>query len=142
MKKVLLLLIVILLVSCKDEVVSPNKVKTAELNKPFELKIGESVSLEMGKVNFTFESVPADSRCPTGAICRWAGDATVVIKFSEEFRDSLHTNTNPSSVTVDTYALNLISLSPYPKVSEQINADAYIAKFEVNKVILGIKGNK
>lgn len=142
MKKVLLLLIVILLVSCKDEVVSPNEVKTAELNKPFELKIGESVSLEMGKVNFTFESVPADSRCPTGAICRWAGDATVVIKFSEEFRDSLHTNTNPSSVTVDTYALNLISLSPYPKVSEQINADAYIAKFEVNKVILGIKGNK
>lgn len=142
MKKVLLLLIVILLVSCKDEVVSPNEVKTAELNKPFELKIGESVSLEMGKVNFTFESVPADSRCPTGANCRWAGDATVIIKFSEEFRDSLHTNTNPSSVTVDTYALNLISLSPYPKVSEQINADAYIAKFEVNKVILGKKGNK
>jgi len=142
MKKVLLLLIVILLVSCKDEVVSPNKVKTAELNKPFELKIGESVSLEMGKVNFTFESVPADSRCPTGAICRWAGDATVVIKFSEEFRDSLHTNVGQSGLVVDAYNINLISLSPYPKASEQINEAAYIAKFEVNKVILGKKGNK
>ncbi|NLT49963.1 MAG: hypothetical protein GXX85_03485 [Ignavibacteria bacterium] len=141
MKKVLLLLIVIISVSCKDEIVSPNETKTAELNKPFELKVGESVSLEMGKVNFTFESVPADSRCPTGAICRWAGDATVVIKFSEEFRDSLHTNVGQSGLIADTYYIALLSLSPYPKVSEQIKAEEYIAKFEAHQVILAKKGN-
>ena len=136
MKKIIILLIIFLLISCKED--SPTENKTQNFNEPFELKIGESVSMGGGKLIFTFDSVSVDTRCPEGSNCIDSGDAVVVIKYSKNYY-SFHTNLWPRSMTIGIYHIELLSLSPYPRISQPIQMSSYIAKFVVHEVILGLR---
>jgi hypothetical protein len=134
MKKSVLLLIVLLLISCKDN--SLTEIENSNLDEPFEIRIGQKVSLDEGQLVLLFDSVSSDSRCPEGACCADAGDAVVVIKHNQS-SFLFHTNLWPKGITIGTYNIELLSLSPYPKSSQLIQVNAYVAKFIVSRVILG-----
>lgn len=74
-----------------------------------------------------FISVTADSRCPMGAQCIWAGDAAVTFLVGGAQQVTLHTNEGASTVFIAGCRLTLISLSPYPNVSTPIAQKDYVA---------------
>ena len=47
------------------------------LGRPFDVKAAEVATIQ--GLHITFEGVSDDSRCPRGAQCVWAGDATVAV---------------------------------------------------------------
>jgi hypothetical protein len=133
--------------SCKKQN-APTEQNIPQLNEPFDLKIGESVSFDEGQLNFSFDSVSTDTRCPQGTSCVDTGDAIVVVNFFSNLSCSLHTTLSPHSVdrtfrcyAVYSYHIELISLSPYPKLNQQILQNSYIAKFLVRhtKIVCNIK---
>lgn len=102
------------------------------LDQPFQLKVGESATIENGQLAFVFESVPSDSRCPENARCVWAGDAAAVLKYVAG-TDTLHTTLEPKSVVHSIYRIQLLLLSPYPKAPQPISQSEYVAKLVVTK---------
>ena len=107
----------------------------AVTGKPFELKAGAVATLPDGG-RLKFEKVSGDSRCPMDANCVWAGDATVAISVSRsgsaaEARE-LHTQANGSQISYGNYVIKLTALAPYPKSSQQIRAEDYVATIVVN----------
>jgi hypothetical protein len=107
----------------------------AVAGEPFGLRAGAAAVLPNG-ARLTFERVTADSRCPMDAICVWAGDATVAISLSRsgtaaESRE-LHTQPSGSQISYADYTIALTSLSPYPRASQDIRPNDYLATFVVN----------
>lgn len=98
-----------------------------ELGKPFSLRPGESARVDGGALRIGFVGVVADSRCPKGAQCVWAGDATVQIWVQQGAgpREShaLHTATGAAQVArVPGHELRLLRLDPYPVSGRPIAA--------------------
>src|SRR5262245_16856015 len=61
-------------VACASSPAAPGSVK---LNQSFTLKVGSSTSVDGEGIQVGFDSVVSDSRCPKGAQCIVAGDATI-----------------------------------------------------------------
>ncbi len=103
----------------------------------FDLRAGEVVTVETGKLVVSFTQVSQDSRCPDGVQCVWAGDATVHLVANPGQSNSasadLHTNTQggPAQISINGYTVSLVSLSPYPKNGQQINPGDYVATVRV-----------
>ena len=93
------------------------------LEVPLEIKLGQAFTLDCcqggeyaaayqpAKFNLEFLSVTNDSRCPKGAACVWAGDATVLVQIGRE-QVKLHTGLEPRSVVRKGHRLKLIKLEP------------------------------
>jgi hypothetical protein len=107
----------------------------AALGKPFELKAGASSTLP-DDIRLTFNSVPADSRCPIDANCIVAGDATVAISLSRSGRAlearELHTEVSRSQVSYANYMIKLTGLQPYPRLDRPTAPADYAATFVVS----------
>lgn len=67
------------------------------------------------------DSILEDSRCPTGALCIWEGDARIKFHF-EKFNEQpvyfvLHTNPKATTeISIDRFKISLIDLHPYPSI--------------------------
>ena len=83
-------------------------------------------------ISICLDSVINDSRCPSGAVCVWEGDAVVsfsVTVDNETKSFELHTNSKFCTDTlINGYNIALISLLPYPSVDFQIDKEDYSAK--------------
>lgn len=105
----------------------------------FDLRAGEVVTVEAGKLVVTFKQVSGDSRCPDGVQCVWAGDATVHLEAnpgqSNATAADLHTNTQggPAQAMINGYTVQLLGLSPYPKNGQQIKPGDYVATLRVTR---------
>lgn len=55
----------------------PGQPLPLEPGRAVSLKVGDSARTADGALHIGFEAVGADSRCPRGEQCVWAGDATV-----------------------------------------------------------------
>jgi hypothetical protein len=99
------------------------------------LRPGESTWIIKAGLFLTFEKVVQDSRCPTGAVCVWAGDGEVQLSVQQaggvtmDYR--LHTNLDPKAVEVDVWRISLKKLDPYPVLGATIDPAAYIVTLEV-----------
>jgi hypothetical protein len=78
----------------------------------------------------TFEAVVADSRCPTGTQCIWAGDAAVRVRLAAPNLShaiaTLHTNLDTAKET--TYAgftISLQAVTPVPSADAPVRAEDY-----------------
>ena len=111
--------------------------RTATLDQPFELRVGQQVTIAGEALTVSFEGVPSDSRCPTGVQCIWAGDATVQVVLSKDGKAAgfeLHTNLEPRTATYLNYTIELVSLAPYPTAKGgPIAQSQYRATFIVRK---------
>ena len=104
-----------------------------------DLRVGQSVRLPRGGFSVTFEKVTQDSRCPTGAMCVWAGDAGVELIFrrsSSVARDcTLHTTLDPKSIEIGQLSVRLKAVSPYPELHVRIDPSSYIITLEIDRII-------
>lgn len=96
------------------------------------IHVGQTIVVEDIRVRFT--AVESDSRCATGVVCVWEGDA--VANFSVEqncecnsvtYQLELHTTLEPKSGSAYGYRVELLKLAPYPHASSPIKPDAYYA---------------
>jgi hypothetical protein len=132
MKYIPFLFLIILLAACRKDSASPTEMIHSHLGEPFDLKIGESVSIKNEQLNFQFVNVPEDSRCPLGAMCIWAGNASVVLKIFDVM-DTVNTFLNPKGVQYHPYTITLIQLSPYPTIGVPRDTAQYVGQFIVTK---------
>jgi len=114
--------------------------KQPNLGEPFQLRVGERAVIEGVGLDVRFVELNNDSRCPSNALilCVWEGDAAIVVETSHEdagaVQHELHTNLEPTSVTVGSVRLTLQQLDPYPEDVTPIPEDQYLATFVVEHV--------
>ena len=135
MKKYLILLVLsVFTISCSDSSTNYNEI---ELDKEFNIKVGDSAVLVNQGVVIKFNSVAGDSRCPSGAVCVWEGNATVTLDLKNSNVDTLTANLNtsiePKEANFSNLIIELKDLTPYPKLNESINPNDYIAKLLIRK---------
>lgn len=99
-----------------------------EWGKNFSLRAGESAQVRGEALRVGFEGVTADSRCPKGEQCFWAGDAIARIWTQKgagrREMHELHTALGAAqAVHVLGHELRLVRLDPYP-VSGKMIANA------------------
>jgi len=81
-----------------------------------------------------FEGVTADSRCPIDLRCVWAGDGEVKLILSNREATKeiiLHTTLEPKLYDFAGYQIELKTLTPYPKSTETIKPEDYIADLTI-----------
>jgi hypothetical protein len=106
------------------------------LGQPFDVKAGMSVVLTDG-LELTFDRVRTDSRCPLDAICIQAGEAIVVLALSQSAATraerELGTTPNSSEASYLSYVIKLVALAPYPRSTQQIRPEEYVATLTVER---------
>jgi len=108
-----------------------------DLGEEFKIKNGQEVVVRGDKIRITFRSVPMDSRCPSDVVCGWAGNGEVVVEVARKNKKqvvaTLNTLLEPKEIVYKGFTIKLLSLSPYPKVSEPIDPKDYEATMVVKK---------
>lgn len=109
----------------------------AKLGQEFSLAIGQSATISSEKMTLEFIAVTADSRCPSGAQCIWAGEAKCTIVISLDGNAQTVTLIQPgggSSVEtrIEGYSLSFI-LNPYPQLGKQIENKDYRLELIIKK---------
>ena len=107
------------------------------LNQEFDLKIGQEVKIEGEDLKVGFSSVGADSRCPQGVTCVWAGNAKIGLRLQKGNNQSasveLNTGVDPRRNSYMGYEVRLAALRPHPKVNTTLNKKSYVATLIVSK---------
>lgn len=109
-----------------------------ELDKNFSLNVGEVGQLVGDALQVGLEGVTADSRCPKGEQCVWAGDATVRVWLRrgsgpKEVRE-LHAAPGPAqSARVFDHSLTLVRLDPTAIAGRAIASTAYVATLHLSR---------
>lgn len=97
-----------------------------KLNEPFTLRAGQAATFFEPALSITFAGVPNDSRCPTDAMCIWAGDGEVQLTLhvgpldgdGADLDAHLHTNLEPHSAPWGVYyEIRLLALNPQPSIN-------------------------
>jgi hypothetical protein len=110
----------------------------ASLGKEVTLSPGQAVTLTGEDLSLIFKSVTADSRCPQGVTCVWAGEAgcRVVVTLQGAASETvLKTGGGTAGWTrsvFDIYTL-YFSLSPYPEAGKTIASQDYRLHLKVLK---------
>jgi hypothetical protein len=115
--------------------------QAARVGREFRIRAGRTVTLAREGLRLRFVRVAADSRCPTGVDCVWAGNAEVVIEVGARNRRvsktlRLNTNASPERPAEDkyrTYTVKLVKLDPYPRTTRKIRQGEYTATLLVSK---------
>jgi hypothetical protein len=106
------------------------------LGQPFELRAGGS-TLVADALRVTFTDVKSDSRCPIDAFCVQAGEAIVALKLSAsdaaQVEREVRTTPALSEVSYLSYTIKLIALAPFPKSTQQIRPEEYVATLTVDR---------
>jgi len=139
MFRVKLFIIVVAIAACSSGAVGcaahPSQ-PSRPLGQPFDLKAGTSAVLA-DDLKLTFDRVRADSRCPLDAICIQAGEAIVVLTLSQtagaQAERELRTTPAFSEVSYLSYAIKLVALAPYPRSTQQIRPEDYVATLTVER---------
>ena len=70
--------LVVMMVACNGDPTQPDRVAN---DKPFELRVGDA-ALTTDDLRMRFDAVRSDSRCPSDALCVWAGEAVIALTLS------------------------------------------------------------
>jgi len=101
------------------------------------LEINECFDAFETNVSICLDSVFNDSRCPTGLVCVWEGDA--VAAFTLNHNDNitpfnLHSNSNFQNDTlIDGITIKLLQITPYPIADQQIDPNDYSVEISVDE---------
>jgi hypothetical protein len=106
------------------------------LGQPFELRPGTSAVLADG-LRVTFDAVKSDSRCPLDALCVQAGEAVVGLTLTQssggEAAREVRTTPSLSEVSYLSYIVKLVALAPFPRSTQQIRPEDYVATLTVDR---------
>lgn len=119
-------------------IMSVHESADAQTRQKFTLRPKQQKSLFAGKLKVQFVEVMEDSRCPEGVNCVWAGNAKVKIKVtSKRLGEKIfeaNTNGGPKGDQFDGYAINLESVTPYPKADKPIGKATYRVTITVSRL--------
>ncbi len=135
MKKGIIILLAVFVLGCNQN---------SDINDEYNLSANNIVSLkhkecvDISDVGFKIclDSILNDSRCPSGVVCVWEGDAEV--GFSIENTDEiklfrLHTQANfQRDTTINGLKISLESLTPYPADGSEIDQKDYSVEIKVS----------
>lgn len=114
--------------------------RVARLGRPFELRVGQQLTLKGQRLRIKFVAVVEDSRCPSDVTCIWAGNAAVRLDVSINPRDSKRLTLNtggtsslPGEVQYRGYKLRLLRLDPSPSSKQKIAPGDYTVALLVSK---------
>jgi hypothetical protein len=99
---------------------------SARIGEEFSLRFGERTTLRGTDLTLVFQDVTEDSRCPEGAVCVWAGNATILLGVNQS-AVKLCTSVEPRQVMIGNFTVRLNSLSPYPMVDRRVEMKEYVA---------------
>lgn len=108
------------------------------LNDIIELSYRECVYDSEDHFYVCLDSVLNDSRCPTGVMCIWEGNAEVKFKFEKLNENPIFFNLNThlsftKDTIIDNYKISLIGLNPYPIIGTRYPQKIYKAQLIINK---------
>ena len=82
------------------------------------IQLGKTALVDGGRLELTFDTRIADSRCPANVVCVWAGDAhvrlTTRVTGGAATTSELHSGLEPMKLKVDRYTITMIGMTPYP----------------------------
>jgi serpin B len=109
----------------------------AGLGDSFTLKPGQQAYVAPAGMTLEFAGVPEDSRCPTGVVCVWEGQAKVKVNARLDGRDAgdmemVIRGGVVASVSLGALQLQLLALYPYPEAGKAIGSGDYRALFVVS----------
>lgn len=118
---------------------APARATTAALQeqspRQIVLALEQSSRIDGTTLSITFEDVVADSRCPRGVTCVWAGDVAVRIRIDDgnvpAHVATLHLNTRENETVSGDRRITLIAVTPYPDADQKIDPATYRAAFRV-----------
>ncbi|MCB0733511.1 MAG: hypothetical protein H6608_06615 [Flavobacteriales bacterium] len=105
-------------------------VKLPETGKNTVIQLQHTASIAR-KFSISFDTLYTDSRCPTGVMCVWEGDAHIGLTI--QHRKNHHTislHTSPMfqmDTTINEVTYRLDSIQPYPVHGESIDPTKYRA---------------
>ena len=103
----------------------------------FTLPVGETAVIKGEDLSLKFIEVTGDSRCPTGVVCVWAGEATCRLRVTYQGNQSelVLTQSGGSEGTQDLLKKYTISfkLEPYPESGQEIGEKDYQLVMTVSK---------
>ena len=116
----------LLLLAASFSCTSENKIS---LGKEFTLPIGNTVVIDGENLSLKFVEVTADSRCPTGVVCVWAGEAKcrMLVTYRETESEVIFTQPGSSAGMQNLFQKYTVSfkLEPYPESGKQIESADY-----------------
>lgn len=121
-----LVLVAILAVACGAQATAP------KLGEKTEVRFNEAVRIPTDTTTVRFTGVTSDSRCPSGAQCIWAGEATVVLTVGGTQSVTLRLQPGAPGATaiVGGYQITLVALAPHPAVNKSIVQNDYVATIQ------------
>lgn len=100
------------------------------------LAIGQSAPITTAALTLKFLGVPADTRCPSDALCLLPGSASVdvqVTAFSGGTRIVRFETGDPKPAEIGTLTVDLVQLAPYPSGPSRIDPADYRATLRVRR---------
>jgi hypothetical protein len=111
----------------------------ANLGEKFTLAIGQSARITSEGMEVNFIEVIADSRCPQGVQCIWAGEASSVLEITRSGSTYQKVLTQPSLTEppqTDFFEYIItFNLKPYPKAGEEIKDKDYLLELKMEKKV-------
>ncbi len=115
--------------------VAPAPTETASRKRSVDLRLDQATDVD--GLSLTWISI-ADSRCPEGVMCVWAGEVTVTLAVREggDTREIALTlrPLEGGSVKTAHHELRLDDVSPYPGQGTHVNRPAYRATVIVTRL--------
>jgi hypothetical protein len=130
-KMALFFLMVLAVLSCSKEGTG------LVLNDPVSLYYNRLYNNGDHNISIMLDSVTQDSRCPTGVVCIWEGNAKARLIFTADnntTKFSLNTAaTFRRDTTIAGFKIELLALKPYPEYLHPIKQEDYIAEIRITK---------
>ena len=138
---VVLVALLVFSVGCTSSVTTTTTpgtiINQVALGQEFALSIGQSAAVAGESLSIKFIQVISDSRCPKGAVCIWAGEASCLIEItsSETKYSKVLTQPGPSSPAKTNFADYDITfdLQPYPEVGKEIDKKDYLLQLVISE---------
>jgi hypothetical protein len=127
--------VALLLIACFAPAATASAKVAAQLDQPFAIRVGEVATIAAEGLDVTFDAVLSDSRCPRGAQCIRAGEATVRITVRKPPAAAdvlvLRTPSSADAAEYGGYRIRLTNVTPQPELGRQTRSEEYVATIVV-----------
>ena len=116
-------------------VLSYEKTGSAPLNDTLEVSYKQCVLDAATQYTVCLDTVLEDSRCPSGAVCIWAGETIARFKIQDKNNTPVFLTMKEGAVETEDpeYSFSFLKLSPYPSINNHPKLQDYTARVLIRK---------